>query len=74
MACLIAATSLFRNVSLRRSKFIVKNVIFDKEFIANVPTYWREIVRLSEGGISIAHAPTMMVSGAVDAALFRYAR
>ena len=39
-----------------------ENVIFDQEFLANIPTYWREIVRLSEGGISIAHAPTMMVS------------
>ncbi|MDP4200524.1 MAG: hypothetical protein Q8922_15045 [Bacteroidota bacterium] len=34
---------------------------FDREFLRAVPDRWNEIVRLTEGGISIAHAPTIQV-------------
>ncbi len=36
------------------------NILFDEHFLQQVPDHWSEIVRLSEGAISMAHAPTLM--------------
>ncbi len=37
------------------------NVIFDEQFLRTIPDRWQTFVRLSEGGITIAHAPTLLM-------------
>lgn len=51
-----------------------KSIVFDDDFLAAIPEQWNEIVRLSEGGISIAHAPTLPRIGTVDREFFSHAR